>query len=175
MANKQFRALSTYGDGILRVLEVAVGVAAPVGGPGQDQVNARQCKGIWDTGATGVVITQSVVDDLGLQPVGMAQTHTANGTATVPVYLISIALPNGLLMDVAATCQNVVSCDVLIGMEVINQGDFSVTNVGGKTTLTFRVPSCQTIDYVKDAQSQNKHAAPTAYKPHRSPKGKRPH
>jgi len=138
-------------------------------------VNARHCKGVWDTGATGVVITPAVVSDLGLQPVGMTRSHTANGITTVPTYYVSLGLPNTLLLDVEATCQNVTSCEVLIGMEVINQGDFSVTNVGGKTTMTFRRPSCDTIDYVKDAQSQNKHAAPTAYKPHRSPKGKRPH
>jgi len=173
--NQQFRALSSYGNGLLRALEVDVDIAAPVGGPGIAQAKARRCKGIWDTGATGVVVTQAVVDDLGLQPVGMTQSHTANGTTTVPVYYVSLGLPNTLLLDVEATCQNVVSCDVLIGMEVINQGDFSVTNVGGKTILTFRIPSCETIDYVKDAQRQNKRAAPTAYKPHRSPKAKHPH
>lgn len=38
--------------------------------------------------------------------------------------------------------------DMLIGMDVISKGDFAVTNVGGITTFSFRIPSQETIDYV---------------------------
>lgn len=40
--------------------------------------------------------------------------------------------------------------DILIGMDVINRGDFAVTNVGGITKFSFRVPSEAHIDFVED-------------------------
>ncbi|MBR5398516.1 MAG: SEC-C domain-containing protein [Bacteroidales bacterium] len=38
-------------------------------------------------------------------------------------------------------------------MNIITQGDFSITNFGGNTTMSFRVPSLQTIDYVSGLKS----------------------
>jgi hypothetical protein len=35
-----------------------------------------------------------------------------------------------------------------MGMNIISMGDFSITNLGGNTTMSFRVPSIQRIDYV---------------------------
>ena len=46
--------------------------------------------------------------------------------------------------------------DFLIGMDIITLGDFSVTNVDNATTFSFRYPSCETIDYVKQAKKMNK-------------------
>ena len=45
--------------------------------------------------------------------------------------------------------------DVLIGMDIISLGDFAITNVGGKTTFSFRFPSIAEIDFVKDSQNTN--------------------
>ena len=39
--------------------------------------------------------------------------------------------------------------DVLIGMDVIGAGDFAITNYRHKTTLTFRVPSKEALDFTK--------------------------
>ena len=36
----------------------------------------------------------------------------------------------------------------IVGMGVICMGDFSVTNVAGKTWVSFRTPSCEAVDYV---------------------------
>ena len=44
--------------------------------------------------------------------------------------------------------------DVLIGMDLISQGDFSVTNKGGSTVFSFRVPSQVHTDYVKEHNSR---------------------
>ncbi len=41
------------------------------------------------------------------------------------------------------------SVDVLIGMDVIGLGDFSITNKDGKTTFSFREPSMEEIDYTE--------------------------
>jgi hypothetical protein len=49
--------------------------------------------------------------------------------------------------------------DVLIGMDIIGRGDFSVTCVGGKTCMSFRFPSKATIDYVAEGKAANLAAA----------------
>ena len=40
-------------------------------------------------------------------------------------------------------------------MDVINQGDFSVSNFEGKTVFSFRIPSKKTIDYVQEINIEN--------------------
>jgi hypothetical protein len=45
--------------------------------------------------------------------------------------------------------------DVIIGMDIITHGDFSMTNVGGKTWVSSRVPSYDSVDYVVEATGCN--------------------
>mgnify|MGYP003298516742 CR=1 FL=1 len=42
--------------------------------------------------------------------------------------------------------------DVLIGMDVIRYGDFTISNYNGKTKMSFRIPSIQETDYVEEAR-----------------------
>ena len=53
---------------------------------------------IRDTGATKSCITQRVVDDLKLIPVGRTTTGTANGATEADTYFINIGLPNGVMV-----------------------------------------------------------------------------
>ena len=109
---------------------------------------------IWDTGATGSVITQSVVDACGLVATGMTRVIHVDGAANSETYLANIILPN----KVVFTSQRVTKgklpggIDILIGMDIINQGDFSVTNFDGLTNFSFRVPSSEHIDFVQERQ-----------------------
>jgi hypothetical protein len=48
------------------------------------------------------------------------------------------------------------NADILIGMDIITIGDFSITNVDKKTVFTFRFPSIKTIDYVEEVNNLNK-------------------
>ena len=82
----------------------------------------------------------------------MAQVHGVNSTGVSEVYLINIRLPNGVaFMHVQVTKGQLVGpVDVLIGMDIITQGDFSVTNKDGKTVFSFRVPSEVHTDYVRE-------------------------
>lgn len=110
-------------------------------------------KAIWDTGASGSVITQKVINQLVAFPTGMATLNTANGVATRNTYTIDIVLPNQLLIQkVNAAGIDALSsgCDALIGMDIITLGDFSITNQHGTTCMSFRFPSSHEIDYVKN-------------------------
>ena len=113
----------------------------------------RPFTAIWDTGATGSVITQSVVDACGLRPTGMATVHHADGESVQETYLVNIGLPNRVAYPgVRVTkARLLVDADVLIGMDIISTGDFAVTNLDGLTKFSFRVPSLEHIDFVADA------------------------
>jgi len=106
---------------------------------------------IWDTGATGSVISEKVVKECGLKPIGMATVHHGGGQDTRNVYLVNVFLPNQVeVVRLRVTDGKLRGADVLIGMDIINQGDFAVTNKGGKTTFSFRLPSIAKIDFVKE-------------------------
>lgn len=110
---------------------------------------------IWDTGATNSVISKKVVDECGLKPISMTQVHTAGGTKTSLVYLVNIVLRNNVgIPQIRVTEGNLRNdADVLIGMDIISQGDFAVTNRDGKTTFSFRIPSIECIDFVEQKPS----------------------
>lgn len=119
----------------------------------------RNWIGLWDTGASKSSITQRIVDDLNLIPVGNTNIGTANGVVTVNTYFVDFILPNGVrVKNVLVSCTDLGDdIDILIDMDIIRHGDFSITNTDDKTTFSFRIPSLQEIDYVKESRdSQNK-------------------
>jgi len=50
--------------------------------------------------------------------------------------------------------------DVLIGMDIISQGDLAVTNFMGKTAFSFRIPSLECIDFVRSAPKEQGPGSP---------------
>lgn len=110
---------------------------------------------IWDTGATSSVISKRVAKEMNLTPIGKTVVSTANGMAEVSKYIVTLELPNHLVInDIEVAEGNLgTNTDLLIGMDIITLGDFSITNVNNCTTFTFRFPSCNKIDYVEDARN----------------------
>jgi hypothetical protein len=107
----------------------------------------KEFEAVWDTGATGSVISQRVVDECGLQPIGMVEVHTVLRTDMSYVYLISILLPNKVgFPQLRVTQGKIRDADVLIGMDLIGRGDLAITN-DGRTVLSFRCPSIECIDF----------------------------
>jgi len=143
---------TTAQGGLLNVLKNQCGISQafdPTGGMVPPPVS--QFDAIWDTGATNSCITQAVIDACGLVPVGIAQVHNAQTTTSEEVFLVSIYLPNKVVFPgVRVTRGRMQGADILIGMDVINRGDFAVTNFGGITKFSFRVPSEAHIDFVED-------------------------
>ena len=108
---------------------------------------------LWDTGATNSVITQDVVTKLELLPEGTSKVFHAQGSEDVPNYFVNLGLPNGVAIVGVQVVQGVLEgCDLLIGMDIINLGDFAITNKDGKTVLSFIMPSLNHIDFVKVLQ-----------------------
>ena len=112
----------------------------------------------WDTGATNTVITKRVAEECDLKPTGMTQVFHAGGqTDNANTYLVNIRLPNGVEICQLKVTEGKIAgpSDVLVGMDVIGHGDFAVTNKDGKTVFSFRVPSIQCIDFVKEFHQKN--------------------
>lgn len=111
----------------------------------------KRYNAIWDTGATGSVITKKVVQELDLKPIGIVEVHTASDTKIANVYLVNIWLPNKLLVYNLRVVEGKIvgRYEVLIGMDIISKGDFAVTNYNFRTVFTFRFPSVGCIDFVK--------------------------
>lgn len=114
----------------------------------------RSFQALWDTGATGSAVSQRVVSDCSLDPIGMARVHGVHGEADALVYLVNILLPANVgIAQVRVTDADLGDLDVLIGMDIITRGDFSVTNAAGHTQFSFRVPSQKHIDFVEDVRA----------------------
>ena len=152
-----FHAFTLKANRIIREIISDVGVSVPfvaTGGIVRDgDVSIHKTKGLWDTGATGSCLTASTASALGLIPTGKVISNHAQGQSTVNTYLVNLYLPNNLVIpNVRVTeCADTDTFGVIVGMDVITGGDFSVTNVGGKTVVTFRMPSISTLDYVQEA------------------------
>jgi predicted aspartyl protease len=116
-----------------------------------------QFKAIWDTGATGSVITKTVIEQCGLKPIGMTEVHTANGVRNSEVFLINMVLPNKVGFHNIKVTEGSIGGDVqvLIGMDIICRGDFALTHKDQKTTFSFRWPSIECIDFVKQTNEAN--------------------
>lgn len=133
--------------GTQRVIAMEIEIT-PLG----DDTKRFKTFGIWDTGATSTVITKEVFDKLGLIQNGFSNVSTATESdVRKETYLTSVYLKADLRIDGIEVTVGTIAADkgihCLIGMDIITQGDFSITNVEGKTCLSFRMPSLKEIDY----------------------------
>ena len=142
------KAFTAKMNGYARELRTTVKVRAH--SDSQDGSGLKEVEAIWDTGATSSVITESEAKELGLVPVNYTTMSTPNGERVVPCYYVDILLPNNagfqkVLILEALPC----NCGMLIGMDLIANGDFAISNYNGKTTFTFRCPSLMEFDFVQ--------------------------
>lgn len=77
-----------------------------------------------------------------------------DGSSQAETYLVNIGLPNKVVFSGVRVTKGRLTdeADVLIGMDIINGGDFAVTNLNGVTKFSFRFPSIAHIDFVEEAK-----------------------
>ena len=127
----------------------------------EPEPTAVRFNALWDTGATNTGISQRVVESLSLIPDGYVESHHAQGVAHgIPRFTVNLLLPPnvGVSGVQVAQVELLDGVDVLLGMDIINLGDFSVTNKDGKTMFSFIIPSQKHIDYTKDIDAANARA-----------------
>lgn len=158
---KQYHAFTTRFNARTNVLFTKVHLSEAFD-PNTDRAKQppplTECNAIWDTGASSSSITKALATKLGLKPTGVGKVRNTSGEELRNTFLINVYLPN----RVAIAYVRVVECkelvgdfEFLVGMDIIGAGDFSVTHCDGKTTMSYRFPSAETIDYVPETQSHN--------------------
>ena len=107
---------------------------------------------LWDTGSNISVISFELAEKLNLEPIGEIHVDTAGGHIVMNKYRISINLPNHLNIEdiIVSSGKLGPGIDLLIGMDIITLGDFSISNYNNKTMFSFVFPSIKNIDFVKE-------------------------
>jgi len=104
--------------------------------------NKIKVKALWDTGAMLSAITPEIAQSLNLVPFNRVRVNGINNISMADMVKVSIKLPN--LVEVknsnVTVCNLVKDVDLLIGMDIIQLGDFSISNGAGKTLFTFAMP-----------------------------------
>ncbi len=122
----------------------------PAGASGGKSKKLFPFQAMWDTGANGSIISKNVANQLQLKPTGEKKLLGIGGIQTVNEYLLRVHLPNEVgIITVDALEGGLDGFDILIGMDIINQGDFAITQQDGRTCFSFRMPSLEKIDFPK--------------------------
>lgn len=152
-------------DGIANAIKVSVSMqfAAALLKEGESP-QLDTCLGLWDTGATNSAITEMQAKKLNLKPTGSKMVSGLGGTLIKNTYVIDVILPNNVLIPSLSVTEldspknekgeSIETFGLLIGMDIISRGDFSITNFEGKTVMSFRMPSMTKHDYVREWRSR---------------------
>ncbi len=111
-------------------------------------------KALWDTGASHTSITKRVAQQLGLVATSSIKTIHVGGKDDALVYRADLRLPGGNAGEHPATVTSLQvsdmkdrdprDFDLIIGMNIIMQGDFALTGgMGSWRNMTFRSPSAK--------------------------------
>ena len=118
--------------------------------------------GLWDTGAQSCVIRHDLAMTIHLVSRGLKTIRGVQSKENRDYYYANLKLNNEqITLDIEMTDVDPFTSDsrigMLIGMDVITKGDFSISNYEGRTVMTFRKPSQGTIDYCVENKLFNKY------------------
>jgi predicted aspartyl protease len=99
----------------------------------------------WDTGANHTVISVGLKERLNLIPIDSEVITGVGGSQVIDVVRLAIKLPNDLFISSkhigVCSINSAQKIDILIGMDIIQHGDFHISNTDGKTRFSFVMPS----------------------------------
>ena len=156
----RYKAFTITANGVLKVLNTPCQICEAISvkelAEGKPHPHGESFTAVWDTGASSSAISRKIVDALHLIPTGRGISKTAGGTISVETYSINVLLPTGVgFSSLSVACVNM-EPDILIGMDIISLGDFSLTHQGGKTCFSFQTPSSHYVDYVQELEKYKK-------------------
>jgi hypothetical protein len=152
------RAFTTRYNGITDRILTEVLVSAAFSYPDSPHGQFQKTIALWDTGATHSAITQATAIALSLQSTGQAPLTHAGGQGICNTYLVHLLLPNQVAMtgvDVTE-CPDTEDFGVIIGMDIIRDLDFCISNYQGATWFTFRFPSQAGTDYAAELDQKRR-------------------
>jgi hypothetical protein len=106
---------------------------------------------IWDTGATSSVISLDIARHLNLVPRDSVTISHAAGRQQCSVYVIDVALHHGVqIPKLQVIASDLGNSMMLIGMDIISNGDFAFTNANNRSVFSYRTPPLNHIDFEKN-------------------------
>jgi hypothetical protein len=117
---------------------------APTKEPGKfEKIRAK-----WDTGANHTVISTRLKERLNLIPIDSEVVSGLGGSQVIDVVRLAVKLPNDLFISSkhigVCNINSASGVDILIGMDIIQLGDFHISNAGDKSLFSFVIPSLPT-------------------------------
>ncbi len=118
----------------------------------QESPQGKKYDALYDTGATHSAVSPQVVADLQLASIGARTVCVGSGRFDTTSHIVNIGLPNGVMFPMMSIARLVLlgGIDVIIGMDILGLGDFSVTHHRDQTTFSFCIPSRKEIDFVAE-------------------------
>jgi hypothetical protein len=97
---------------------------------------------LWDTGAEISVVTTEVVQQLNLHKYDEMPLSGYGGEGLADSVLVSLMFPHQTAIEDIKVAVADVDPDVgiILGMDIIGQMDFALSNAGGKTLFSFALP-----------------------------------
>lgn len=153
---QDFQAFTVKFSGKTNVLTSGVGVSIAFDPKTlkEKPPQITEISAIWDTGASCTVISKEVANQLSLIPTGKTTITGVNHTSEENTYFVNIYLPNKvMLMYVKIVEAPALSggAGMLVGMDIIGSGDFSVYNEDRKTVMSYRFPTIGGMDFAQEA------------------------
>jgi predicted aspartyl protease len=104
---------------------------------------------LWDTGASGSCISKSLASKLGLTAIELCNIAGVGGIQESDVYLVDIQLPNQILVSNIRVSEFLDNgkFDVILGMDIITLGDFSINNFNKESVFRFSYPPAAPIEF----------------------------
>jgi hypothetical protein len=98
---------------------------------------------MWDTGSMVTCVSKRLVRYLGLTSFESTTLTSLHGDSVTNVCFMDIVLPDGIVIEnvSAMEIETQRDFDIIIGMNIIRLGDFSLCNDQGNTVMTFSLPS----------------------------------
>lgn len=105
---------------------------------------------IWDTGSKRSMIDWSIAEAMEAIVKTKGKVFNVSGASDGNYCNVDILIPGGEeVANMEVLVGSIGQWKILIGMDIISRGDFAVSNYGGNTTMSFRMPSEGRIDFSK--------------------------
>jgi predicted aspartyl protease len=112
--------------------------------PTNDPGKFAKIRAKWDTGATHTVISLALKEMLNLIPIDSEVVSGVGGRQAIDVVRLAIKLPNDVFIASkhigVLNINSAHNIDILIGMDIIQLGDFHISNADGKTRFSVVIP-----------------------------------
>ncbi len=141
------------------VTQIQVSIAEELANIFKIQQQFVEVTALWDTGATNTSISKRLAARLNLPPVSRRTIQCAGQPYESNTYKVNLILPNHVAFQNITVTEFDDSnrFDVLVGMDIITAGDFSITNANGQTVCSFKTPAGPDhIDYVEQINKKRK-------------------